>query len=123
MSSLHLPIKRINLGRIKLGANVIGASKLAIKQSVQYSNERKQFKTLISNFGAIKYKPGLEGEGYAMEPKKGKRSQKGKKGKKAESESAFSKPFDDKTMKKCPHCGANLKKDQDFCLECQNFLG
>ncbi len=52
----RIALNILNLGRIKLGANVIGASKLAINQSVQYSNERKQFKTLISNFGAIKYK-------------------------------------------------------------------
>jgi len=52
----RIALNILNLGRIKLGANVIGASKSAINQSVQYSNERKQFKTLISNFGAIKYK-------------------------------------------------------------------
>ncbi len=52
----RIALNILNLGRIKLGANVIGASKIAINQSVQYSNERKQFKTLISNFGAIKYK-------------------------------------------------------------------
>ncbi|MHA1673375.1 MAG: hypothetical protein ACTSYI_07085 [Promethearchaeota archaeon] len=74
-------------------------------------------------FGAIKYKPSEEGEDYAMEPKKGKRSKKGEKSKKGSSDMTFSKPFDDKTMKKCPHCGANLKKDQDYCLECNNFLG
>ncbi len=52
----RIALNILNLGRIKLGANVIGASKTAINQSVQYSNERKQFKTLISNFGAVKYK-------------------------------------------------------------------
>ncbi len=52
----RIALNILNLGRIKLGANVIGASKIAINQSVQYSNERKQFRTLISNFGAIKYK-------------------------------------------------------------------
>ncbi len=52
----RIALNILNLGRIKLGANVIGASKGAINLSVQYSNERKQFKTLISAFGAIKYK-------------------------------------------------------------------
>ncbi len=52
----RIALNILNLGRIKLGANVIGSAKSAINQSVQYSNERKQFKTLISNFGAIKYK-------------------------------------------------------------------
>ena len=52
----RIALNILNLGRIKLGANVIGASKLAINQSVQYANERKQFRTLIANFPAIKYK-------------------------------------------------------------------
>jgi alkylation response protein AidB-like acyl-CoA dehydrogenase len=46
----------LHMGRIKLGGNVIGAAKLAINQSVNYANERKQFGSLISSFGAIKYK-------------------------------------------------------------------
>ena len=52
----RIALNILNLGRIKLGANVIGASKAAINLSVKYSNERKQFKTFISTFGAIKYK-------------------------------------------------------------------
>jgi len=44
------------MGRIKLGANVLGASKKAITDSVKYANERKQFNTFISSFGAIQYK-------------------------------------------------------------------
>jgi len=39
-----------------LGANVIGAAKNAINDSVKYANERKQFGVLISTFGSIKYK-------------------------------------------------------------------
>lgn len=46
----------LHMGRIKLGGNVIGAAKMAIDQSVNYSNERKQFGKQISTFGAIKYK-------------------------------------------------------------------
>ncbi len=46
----------LHMGRIKLGGNVIGAAKMAIDQSVNYSNERKQFGKEISTFGAIKYK-------------------------------------------------------------------
>ena len=48
----------LHMGRIKLGGNVIGAAKLAIDQSVRYANERKQFGSLISSFGAIKHKLG-----------------------------------------------------------------
>lgn len=46
----------LHMGRIKLGGNVIGAAKMAIDQSVQYANDRKQFGRQISTFGAIKYK-------------------------------------------------------------------
>jgi alkylation response protein AidB-like acyl-CoA dehydrogenase len=46
----------LNIGRIKLGAATVGGSKLALKRSIRYSNERKQFGTSIGNFGAIKHK-------------------------------------------------------------------
>lgn len=46
----------LNLGRIKLGGGSVGACKAIIDNAINYANERKQFKTLISNFGAIKYK-------------------------------------------------------------------
>ena len=46
----------LNIGRIKLAGGAIGACKAVIDYSVNYANERKQFKTLISSFGAIKYK-------------------------------------------------------------------
>ncbi len=52
----RIALNILNLGRIKLGANVIGSSKRAINLSVNYANERKQFKSLISSFGAIQYK-------------------------------------------------------------------
>lgn len=46
----------LHMGRMKLGANVIGAAKKAITDSVKYANERKQFCVLISTFGAIQHK-------------------------------------------------------------------
>ncbi|NNE67126.1 MAG: acyl-CoA dehydrogenase [Pyrinomonadaceae bacterium] len=46
----------LNVGRFKLGASVTGGAKLAIDQAVKYANEREQFKTKISQFGAIKSK-------------------------------------------------------------------
>jgi len=46
----------LHMGRIKLGANVLGAAKKAITDAVRYANERKQFNTRIASFGAIKYK-------------------------------------------------------------------
>jgi alkylation response protein AidB-like acyl-CoA dehydrogenase len=52
----RIALNILHMGRIKLGANVIGSAKMAIDQSVSYANERKQFNCLISQFGAIKYK-------------------------------------------------------------------
>jgi alkylation response protein AidB-like acyl-CoA dehydrogenase len=52
----RIALSILHMGRMKLGANVIGAAKTTINQAVQYANERKQFGTQISNFGAIKYK-------------------------------------------------------------------
>ena len=52
----RIALNILHMGRIKLGANVIGSAKTAINQSVGYANERKQFNCLISQFGAIKHK-------------------------------------------------------------------
>ena len=46
----------LNVGRFKLGASVTGGAKLAIEHAIKYANEREQFKTPISSFGAIKHK-------------------------------------------------------------------
>ena len=52
----RIALSILHMGRIKLGANVLGAAKKAICDSVKYANERKQFGVLISTFGAIKFK-------------------------------------------------------------------
>jgi len=52
----RIALSILHMGRIKLGANVIGAAKKAVNDSVKYANERKQFGVLISTFGAIKHK-------------------------------------------------------------------
>ncbi len=46
----------LNVGRIKLCAGVLGASKILSSLSLKYANERKQFKKTIGNFGAIQHK-------------------------------------------------------------------
>ncbi len=46
----------LNIGRFKLGAGVCGASKMAMVEGIKYANERKQFNTPISQFGAISEK-------------------------------------------------------------------
>ena len=52
----RIALSILHMGRIKLGANVLGASKKAINDSVKYANERKQFGVLIATFGSIRYK-------------------------------------------------------------------
>jgi alkylation response protein AidB-like acyl-CoA dehydrogenase len=46
----------LNIGRFKLGAGVLGASKMAFADGIKYANERKQFNTPIAKFGAIQEK-------------------------------------------------------------------
>jgi butyryl-CoA dehydrogenase len=46
----------LNIGRYKLGATVLGASKLALNQAIAYSRERKAFGKPICEFGLIQEK-------------------------------------------------------------------
>ncbi|MDY0076400.1 MAG: acyl-CoA dehydrogenase family protein [Bacteroidales bacterium] len=52
----RIALNILHLGRIKLGATVLGGAKRSILYSVNYANERKQFGKTIANFGAIKHK-------------------------------------------------------------------
>ncbi|MCF8398123.1 MAG: acyl-CoA dehydrogenase family protein [Bacteroidales bacterium] len=52
----RIALNILHIGRIKLGATVLGAAKRTITHSVNYANERKQFGQAIANFGAIKVK-------------------------------------------------------------------
>ena len=51
-----IALNSLNVGRIKLAAACLDASRRVINLSVQYANERKQFKVPISSFGAIQKK-------------------------------------------------------------------
>lgn len=46
----------LNIGRIKLGAAVMGGAKGGIDESVKYAIEREQFGRSISKYGAIRFK-------------------------------------------------------------------
>lgn len=46
----------LNIGRLKLGASVVGPSKTAIAEAAKYANMREQFGRKISSFGMIKAK-------------------------------------------------------------------
>ena len=58
----------LNIGRYKLAVGTIGGSKRMIDVSVQYANQRQQFKTPISNFSLIQEKlANMAVKTYAME--------------------------------------------------------
>ncbi len=46
----------LNTGRFKIGPMSVGGSKVITTMSIQYANERIQFKVPIATFGAIQYK-------------------------------------------------------------------
>lgn len=51
-----IAMNALNVGRIKLAGACLDSQRRVLNYAVQYANERKQFKTPISDFGAIKYK-------------------------------------------------------------------
>ena len=55
-NGFKIAVNILNIGRIKLAAAAIGASKSVNSLSLQYSKERKQFGVSIGTFGAIQYK-------------------------------------------------------------------
>lgn len=52
----RIALNILHIGRIKLGATVLGGAKRNITHSVNYANERIQFGQPIANFGLIRYK-------------------------------------------------------------------
>ena len=55
-NGFKIAVNILNIGRVKLGAAATGGMKAAFNHAINYANERKQFGTSISNFGAIKHK-------------------------------------------------------------------
>ncbi|MBI3239648.1 MAG: acyl-CoA dehydrogenase family protein, partial [Flavobacteriia bacterium] len=55
-NGFRIALNILNIGRIKLGAGVLGGSKQTINDSINYANEREQFGRSISKYGAIRYK-------------------------------------------------------------------
>jgi alkylation response protein AidB-like acyl-CoA dehydrogenase len=53
-----IAVNILNIGRIKLGAGVIGGCKVVTSDATKYAIERKQFGQSIANFGAIQGKLG-----------------------------------------------------------------
>lgn len=58
-NGFKIAMNALNIGRIKLAAACLEAQRRVTNEAVNYANERKQFKTPIINFGAIKAKIAL----------------------------------------------------------------
>ena len=55
-NGFKIALNIVNIGRIKLGAAVMGGAKGGIDESVRYALEREQFGRSISKYGAIRHK-------------------------------------------------------------------
>lgn len=55
-NGFKIAVNILNVGRIKLAAAALGASKRIASKSIEYANERQQFGRSISKYGAIRYK-------------------------------------------------------------------
>lgn len=55
-NGFKIAVNVLNVGRIKLGAGVIAGAKEVANMATNYANQRIQFKTPISSFGAIQTK-------------------------------------------------------------------
>lgn len=55
-NGFKIAVNILNIGRVKLGAGVLGGCRKVLADAIQYAGERKQFGVLIDSFGAIKQK-------------------------------------------------------------------
>ncbi|WP_111668861.1 acyl-CoA dehydrogenase family protein [Algoriphagus litoralis] len=55
-NGFKIAVNILNIGRVKLGAGVLGGVRTVTTHSIRYSSERKQFGVSINSFGAIKSK-------------------------------------------------------------------
>jgi len=55
-NGFKIAVNILNIGRVKLGAGVLGGVRTVTTNAIKYSTERKQFGVPINSFGAIKSK-------------------------------------------------------------------
>ncbi|MGM0943923.1 MAG: acyl-CoA dehydrogenase family protein [Bacteroidota bacterium] len=53
-NGFKIAVNILNIGRVKLGAGVLGGVRTVTSMAVKYSTERKQFGSSINSFGAVK---------------------------------------------------------------------
>ncbi len=55
-NGFKIAVNILNIGRVKLGAGVLGGARTVASLATQYSTDRKQFGVSINSFGAVKAK-------------------------------------------------------------------
>src|SRR5690606_15566384 len=55
-NGFKIAVNILNIGRVKLGAGVLGGCRRVLSLSLKYANERKQFGVPIGTFGAVQAK-------------------------------------------------------------------
>ena len=55
-NGFKIAVNILNIGRVKLGAGVLGGARTVTSQCITYSTDRKQFGVAINTFGAVKAK-------------------------------------------------------------------
>lgn len=106
-NGFKIAVNILNIGRIKLGAGVIGGCKAIINDSTNYSNERKQFEVPISSFGAIKHKLAeMSIKTYAIESASYRAGQN------------VDDKIEELIAKGLPDGEAKLKSFEQFAIEC-----
>jgi alkylation response protein AidB-like acyl-CoA dehydrogenase len=106
-NGFKIAVNILNIGRIKLGASAIGASKGIIAQASQYANERKQFGTSIGSFGAIKHKVAeMAARTYASESAAYRAGQN------------IDDAYEDMIANGMDEAEAKLKSVEEFAIEC-----
>ncbi|NIJ46449.1 alkylation response protein AidB-like acyl-CoA dehydrogenase [Wenyingzhuangia heitensis] len=106
-NGFKIALNILNIGRIKLAAACLDASRRIINNAVNYANERKQFGTSIANFGAIQEKIALMCTKTFVTESGVYRAA-----------GDIQNKIDALISKGMPHANAELKGVEDFALEC-----
>ncbi|WP_432710507.1 acyl-CoA dehydrogenase family protein [Pedobacter sp.] len=106
-NGFKIAVNILNIGRIKLAAAAIGASKAVINNAVNYANERVQFDRPISKYGAIRHKLAeMASKVYAVESANYRAGQN------------IDDAFDSLVAAGMEENKAKLKSTEQFAVEC-----
>ena len=106
-NGFKIAVNILNIGRIKLAAAAIGASKSVINHAVNYANERVQFERQISKYGAVRHKLAeMASKVYAVESANYRAGQN------------IDDAFDALVASGMDTAKAKLKSTEQFAVEC-----